>query len=107
MPSENCEPQADVVASNDNAQDGGKFAKRKGRRAPLKKPLTHNEFYCLTCKAKRKVRALKNIEITTAKNGRKLAKSQCTAKDCTRKLLKFMSNEQADKLKEMKDKSKK
>lgn len=95
MQSENCQSQ--------DIQDGGKFAKRRGRRAPLKKPLALNEFYCLTCKSKRKVKALKNIEIDTAKNGRTFAKSHCSAKDCTRNLLKFMSNEQVNKLKEMKE----
>jgi hypothetical protein len=96
-----------MPCSNNSTQTGGKFKKRQGRRAPLKSKLKENEFYCLTCKNKRKVRSIKNIEIITAKNGRKVANSQCSAKDCTRKLAKFLSNEQANSIQGKKDKSKK
>ena len=80
------------------SQSGGKFKKKQGRRGPLKSKLKDNEFYCLTCRNKRRVRATKNIEIVTAKNGRKVAKAKCSAKDCTRTLVKILSNDQAEKM---------
>ena len=87
-----------MPTSSTNDQSGGKFKKKQGRRGPLKSKLKDNEFYCLTCRTKRRVRVNKNIEIMTAKNGRKMAKAKCTAKDCTRSLIKILSNDQAEKM---------
>lgn len=61
----------------------------------LSSPLDLVEFYCLTCKQKRKLKGISDITISTTKNGRKVAKAECKEKDCTRKLVKFLSNEQA------------
>lgn len=79
----------------ENCQNGGKF--KKGRR-PLKSPLKINEFYCLTCKAKRRVRSTKNISIMEI-NHRPVAKADCRAKKCTRKLVKYINKDQAEQLK--------
>jgi hypothetical protein len=94
-----------MPCSNELTQSGGKVKKRKESSRTLKSKLKDNEFYCLTCRNKRKVRSFKNIEISTAKNGRQMAKSQCSAKDCTRKLVKILSNDQAKSIKDKKDKS--
>lgn len=100
----NCNPDivestsGDVSPPQPQTQNGGK--KKQGRRRPLKTKLEINEFYCLTCRGKRKIRSSKKIEVDTAKNGKKIAKAQCTAKDCTRKLVKILSNDQADKIKD-------
>lgn len=72
-----------------------------GKRGKLKTKLETIEFYCLTCKDKRKIRTAKNIEITMTKNNRPIAKAQCNAKQCTRKLAKFLSNEEAEQVKNL------
>lgn len=75
----------------------------------LSSPLDIVEFYCLTCKKKRKLRGRSDIKIVTAKNGRKMAQSFCNKeKDstCTRKLVKFLSNEQAEHLSHLKKRRK-
>jgi len=67
----------------------------------LNNPLDLVEFYCLTCNKKRQLRGISDITITTSKNGRKIAYSYCNKqKDpkCTRKLVKFLSKEQAEHL---------
>jgi len=84
----------------------------KGRRRPLKKPLkvatskkgkgALEEFYCLTCKGKRKAKNIKNIKLTKTKNGRDQAVADCSGKGCSRKLYKFLSKEDAERLKKFK-----
>lgn len=77
----------------------------KTTKKKLSSPLDIVEFYCLTCKNKRKLRGVSDITITTAKNGRKVAYSYCNKKKdpkCTRKLVKFLSNEQANHLNSIK-----
>lgn len=98
--SKNC--NLNIVESTlSESQDGGKFKKKRGRRGPLKTKLEINEFYCLTCRQKRKIRTAKKIQIDIAKNGRKMAKTECNAKDCTRKLIKIVNNDTADKIKDL------
>ncbi len=65
-----------------------------GQRRQLVTKLEEIEFYCLTCRNKRKIRSPKNIEIKTTKNNRPYVQAKCNASDCTRKLTKFISNEQ-------------
>ncbi len=77
-------------------QSGG-----SGRRKLLTN-LETIEFYCLTCKGKRKIRSPKNVEIKTTKNKRTYAQAKCTAKDCTRNLVKFLSNNETKQLQELK-----
>ncbi len=67
----------------------------------LNEPLDLLEFYCLTCKAKRKLKGISDITITTAKNGRKIAKAKCDCDTCTRFLTKFLSNDQATQFSKM------
>ncbi len=79
--------------------------KTKKSSKKLSKPLDIVEFYCLTCKCKRKIRGVSDITISTTKNDRKLATSSCNKKNdpkCTRKLTKFLSNEQAERISKMK-----
>ena len=83
-----------------------------GKRRKLTKPLKKasaskgkaglEEFYCLTCKGKRKARSIKNITLKKTKNGRNQAVAGCTAKGCTRKLYKFISNEDATRIRKLK-----
>lgn len=83
----------------------------KGRRRPLKKPLKEasskkgkgalEEFYCLTCKAKRKTKNVKNIKLQKTKNGRNQAVAECGTKGCTRKLYKFLSKDDVERIKKL------
>jgi len=82
-----------------------------GRRrpiAPLKKATAKKgkgaleEFYCLTCKAKRKTKNVKNIKLQKTKNGRDQAVAECGTKKCPRKLYKFVSKEDAARIRKLK-----
>lgn len=87
-------------------------AGHKGRRRPLKKPLKEasskkgkgalEQFYCLTCKQKRKATNVKNIKLQKTKNGRDQGVVDCPSKGCTRKLYKFLSKEDADRIRKLK-----
>jgi hypothetical protein len=72
-----------------------------GRRRQLVTKLEEIEFYCLTCRNKRKIRSPKNIQIKTTKNNRPYVQAKCNASDCTRKLTKFISNDQQKVLQDM------
>lgn len=84
----------------------------KGRRRPLKKDLKKatgkkgksalEEFYCLTCKGKRKAKNIKHIKLKKTKNGRDQAVAECSGKGCTRKLYKFLSKEDAERIRKLK-----
>ena len=84
----------------------------KGRRrpiAPLKKATAKKgkgaleQFYCLTCKQKRRAVNIKNIKLQKTKNGRDQAVVSCPSKGkCTRKLYKFLSKEDAARIKKLK-----
>lgn len=90
---------------------GAEPAGWKGRRRPLKKPLKEasskkgkgalEQFYCLTCKQKRKATNVKNITLKKTNNGRNQAVVACPSKKCTRKLYKFVSKEDADRIKKL------
>ena len=75
-----------------------------GKRGTLKTKLETIEFYCLTCKNKRKVRSGKNIEVKKTKNNRHMAVAKCDAGDCTRKLVKFLSKDEVAHLSSLKTK---
>ena len=80
-----------------------------GRRRPLKKDLKKaspkaklEEFYCLTCKRKRQKISLKKITLRKTKNGRNQAVAPCKVKNCPRKLYKFISEADAERLRKLK-----
>ena len=82
-----------------------------GRRrpiAPLKKATTKKgkgaleEFYCLTCKGKRKTKNVKAIKLRKTKNGVNQAVAECGTKGCPRKLYKFVSKEDAARIRRLK-----
>ena len=91
---------------------GGEPKGFKGRRRPLKKPLKEattkkgkgslEEFYCLTCKGKRKARPVSKIVLKKTKNGRDQAVANCSSKGCARKLYKFVSKEDAARIRKLK-----
>ncbi len=75
--------------------------KKKTTTKKLSEPLDLLEFYCLTCKKKRQLKGISDITISTAKNGRKIAKAKCSCDTCTRLLTKFLSNDQASQLSQL------
>lgn len=91
---------------------GGEPKGFKGRRRPLTKKLKKatgktgksalEEFYCLTCKGKRKASNVKNIKLQKTKNGRDQAVVGCSHKGCSRKLYKFVSKEDAERIRKLK-----
>ena len=91
---------------------GGEPKGFKGRRRPLKKPLKEaskkigksslEQFYCLTCKQKRKDINIKNITLRKTKNGRDQAVAKCSTSKCSRKLYKFVSKADADRIRKLK-----
>ena len=92
---------------------GGEPAGFRGRRRPLKKPLKEasskkgkgalEQFYCLTCKQKRKETNVKNIKLQKTKNGRDQAVVTCPSKGkCNRKLYKFLSKADVARIKKLK-----
>ena len=91
---------------------GGEPKGFKGRRRPLKKPLKEaskktgkaslEQFYCLTCKQKRISVNIKNITLRKTKNGRDQAVAKCSKAKCQRKLYKFISKADADRLRKLK-----
>lgn len=95
-----------------NKTGGGEPKGFKGRRRPLKKPLKEatskkgkgalEEFYCLTCKAKRQTTNIKNVKLRKTKNGRNQAVAECSKKGCSRKLYKFVSKEDVDRIRKLK-----
>ena len=91
---------------------GGEPKGFKGKRRPLKKPLKKattkkgksslEEFYCLACKVKRKVASLKNVTLRKTKNGRDQAVAPCSGKGCSRKLYKFITADDAARIRKLK-----
>lgn len=83
----------------------------RGRRRPLKKPLKEasskkgkgalEEFYCLTCKGKRKTKNVKTIKLRKTKNGRNQAVAECSTKGCARKLYKFIGKDDVARIKKL------
>lgn len=94
-----------------NKKGGGEPAGFKGRRRPLKKKLKEatgtkgksalEEFYCLTCKTKRRNKNIKTVKLQKTKNGRDQAVTNCTGKGCSRKLYKFVSKEDAARIRNL------
>lgn len=96
---------------------GGEPAGYKGRRRPLKKPLKEakasakakaprksklEEFYCPACKGKRVKVPLKNIKLKKTKNGREMAEAEAVVEGKKRKLFKFISKDDVERLKKLK-----
>ena len=104
-------PESKSTKSTKSTKGGGEPRGHKGRRRPLKKPLKEatskkgkgalEEFYCLTCKGKRKAKNVKHIKLQKTKNGRDQAVADCSGKDCKRKLYKFLSKEDADRIRKL------
>lgn len=96
-----------------NKTGGGEPKGFRGRRRPLKKPLKKatgkkgkmaiEEFYCPACKPNKRVKVnIKNINIKTTKNGRKMAYATATVQGKEVKVHKFISEADAERIKKTK-----
>ena len=101
--------------SSSNTKGGGEPKGWKGKRRPLKKPLKKattsskstgkgklEEFYCPGCKGKRVKVPLKNITIKKLSNGREQAVGSATVDGKARKLYKFISKTDAERIRKLK-----
>ena len=100
-----------------NQKGSGEPAGWKGRRRPLKKPLKKaskskkakaprkyklEEFYCPGCTNKRVKVALKDIKLKKTSNGRDMATATVKVEGKSRKVNKFVSKVDAERLRKLK-----